>query len=420
MESWKRTHRAVWVANLATAAGMMSFLPFFPSHLEALGVTGKEELAAWTGVVFGSAPLSAALMSPIWGALGDRIGRRLMVLRSMLAITLFVGAMAYVQSPLELLVLRLLQGVFSGFLAPSLTLVSVGAPPGEQGRISSSLQVAMSLGAIAGPLYGEFVRHAAGLRAVYLSVAALSALSALLVYLFASEDASKRQTSEGPVRIGSVLRTSLGDLSELRSNRSLRGAVVLLFWIQFGNGATVPLLELYVRDVGSHFAWVPASTAALYSVPAAMSLVAMPLWGRRGDRRGHFAALLTCAGASGLLLALHALVTGYEDLLVARLLFGAAMAGAGPLAFGVAGAEIPVDRRGGAMGVVFSARALAVSVSAMLGGILAGWLGLRGLFLAGGAVVLWSFWSFSARGESVGNPAPGRADAADSDPGDGR
>ena len=32
--AWKRTHRAVWVANLATAVGMMSFLPFFPSHLE--------------------------------------------------------------------------------------------------------------------------------------------------------------------------------------------------------------------------------------------------------------------------------------------------------------------------------------------------------------------------------------------------
>jgi len=92
---WKRTHRAVWVANLATAVGMMSFLPFFPSHLERLGVHGDARLALWTGLVFGAAPLSAAVMSPIWGALGDRFGRRLMVIRSMVAITVFVGAMPH-------------------------------------------------------------------------------------------------------------------------------------------------------------------------------------------------------------------------------------------------------------------------------------------------------------------------------------
>jgi MFS family permease len=390
---------------------MMSFLPFFPSHLERLGVEGPAALAAWTGVVFGAAPLSAAFMSPIWGALGDRFGRRLMVLRAMLAITVFVGAMAFARSPWQLLALRLLQGVFSGFVAPSMTLVSIGAPATEQGRIAGSLQVAMSLGAIGGPLWGELVRGVAGQPAVYLSVAGLSAFSALLVLLMASEDASKRRPrDEGPLRVGAVLRQSLGDLSELRSSRSLRAAVVLLFWIQFGNGATLPLLELYVRDLGSHLGWLPISTAALFSVPAAMNLLAMPLWGRYGDRHGHSSALLRCALASGLMLALHALVLGYEELLAARLLFGAAMAGAGPLAFGVAAAEIPEDRRGGAFGVVFSARALAVSSSAMLGGALAGWLGIRGLFALGGAAVVLSFWVF-ARPRSLGPQDPPPAGA---------
>ena len=393
---WKRTHRAVWVANLATAVGMMSFLPFFPSHLEQLGVQGEGALALWTGVVFGAAPLSAAVMSPIWGALGDRLGRRLMVLRSMLAITVFVGAMALAQDAWQLLALRLLQGVFSGFVAPSMTLVSIDAPAGAQGRIASSLQMSMSLGAIVGPLWGEFVRGVAGQAAVYLSVAALSLLSALLVLLFASEDASKRRARDaGPLRAWTILHQSLGDLSELRSSRNLRAAVALLFFIQFGNGATVPLFELYVRDLSSHLDWIPASTAALFSVPAAKNLLAMPLWGRYGDRSGHSQALLRCAWTSGLLLGLHALVSGYEDLLLARLLFGLALAGAGPLAFGVAGAEISEDRRGGAFGVVFSARALAVSTSAMLGGALAGWLGIRGLFLCGGAAILFPFWLFA-------------------------
>lgn len=410
MNAWQRTYRAVWIANLATAVGMMSFLPFFPSHLEELGVEGEAAIATWTGVIFGAAPLAAAFMSPIWGALGDRFGRRMMVLRSMFAITLFVGAMAFARDPWTLLALRLGQGVFSGFVAPSLTLVSIGAPAERQGRIAGSLQVAMGLGAVAGPLFGELVREAAGIPAVYLCVALLSGVSGALVLAFASEDHAKRRVHEGGFRVGHLLSASLGDLDELRRNRSLRAAVVVVFWLYFGTGATQPQLELFVRGMDAHFDWVPVSTAALFSLPAAVNLIAMPLWGRVGDARGHSRALALCAAASGVLLVLDAVVVGYEDLLLVRVALGAAMAGAGPLAFGVAAAETPDERRGGAFGLVFSARALAISASSMGGGALVALIGMRGLFAVGGVVVLASLalTSQARDGQSSGvDPDPG-------------
>lgn len=409
MDAWKRTYRAVWLANLVTAAGMMSFLPFFPSHLERLGVEGENALALWTGVIFGAAPLSAAFMSPIWGALGDRIGRRMMVLRSMFAITLFVGAMAFVRDPWTLLALRLAQGVFSGFVAPSLTLVSIGAPAERQGRIAGSLQVAMGLGAVAGPLLGEIVREAAGIPAVYLCVALLSGLSGLLVLAAASEDHEKRQRHAGALSVKGLLSASLGDLGELRTNRGLRAAVVIVFWLYFGTGATQPLLELFVRDLDSHIAWIPASTAALFSLPAAINLLAMPAWGRTGDARGHARALSLCTAITGALLVANAFVVGYEDLLLVRVALGAAMAGAGPLAFGVAAAQTPDERRGGAFGVVFAARALAISASAMAGGGLAGLVGVRGMFALGGVSILGALaWTSRSPDAGAGSIDPAR------------
>ena len=54
MSPWKRTHRAVWVANLATAVGMMSFLPFFPSLVEEVGVEDREAVAARPGMTAGA------------------------------------------------------------------------------------------------------------------------------------------------------------------------------------------------------------------------------------------------------------------------------------------------------------------------------------------------------------------------------
>jgi DHA1 family multidrug resistance protein-like MFS transporter len=385
-QTWKRTFVAVWAANLITAIGMQAFLPFFASHLEALGMRDRDSVALWAGLLFGAAPLSAAIASPLWGALGDRFGRRLMVLRSMLAITVFVGAMAFARSEWELLGLRVAQGLFSGFLAPSLTLVSVQAPPQAQSRVTAWLNTSMVLGAVVGPALGEVLRHQLSLVAVYSVVAGLAGLSAVLVLLLAHE--TPRETTPGePTSIRAILRASFGDIAQLRANPALRSAVVLSFWIQFGLGATNPLLELHVRDLDSLVPSLPVSTSALFSTMAVANLVAMPWWGSIGDRRGAYRALVGCAVGCTAALAAQALASSYEALLLSRIAFGAAIAGSGPLAFGVAAQESSLSQRGGAMGLVFSARCWSIALSSMVGGAAAAVLGVRGLFLANALVL---------------------------------
>jgi DHA1 family multidrug resistance protein-like MFS transporter len=417
MASWRRTFWAVWFANLIAGVAMMSILPFFPVHLEALGLTDRDAIATWTGLLYGAAPLSAAVASPLWGALGDRFGRRLMVLRSMAALFLFVGAMAYATTPWQLLVLRTIQGLCSGFFAPSLTLVSARAPADQQGRVAGAMQAALIGGAIGGPLLGEAVRAALSVQAVYLVVAALAALSAGLVIACVDEDprpATPREPrpAQATGALRRVLSQSLADLHELREKRDLRGAVVLLFWIQFGVGATNPQLELFVRDLPAR--WLPPSAAAAFSVVALANLLALTRWGLAGDRYGSRRVLDWCAAASGLALLVHAVTPTYELLLGARVLLGVATAGSGPLAFGVAAAETATDRRGSAIGVVFSARALAVALSAGIGGWLSAWIGIPALFALGGLVVLLSLAAMRSRESGRASNAGGAACGAES------
>ncbi len=388
----------MWIANAATAVGMMSFLPFFASHVERLGESDPDRIALWAGVLFGAAPLSAALMSPVWGSLGDRVGRRAMVVRSMLAITVFVGAMALARTPTQLLVLRLLQGLFSGFLAPSLTLVSVSAPPHVQGRMAGSLQVALTLGAILGPAWGEVMGRLGGIPLVYASVALLALASSVLVLAFAKEDGLQHRAPLERLSLGVILRATRDDWRALRSNPSLRTAFALSFWLQFGMNATLPLLELYQRSLPSPWGWSAIGAGALFSAAAVANLLGAPLWGRMADRGGAFRALLWCAGACALALALHGAAHNFESLLGVRVLMGLAIGGAGPLAFGVAAAETPVERRGGAFGIMFAARTLAVALAAFSGGLLARWMSMRGLFVASGALLLcYLVWSWRDR-----------------------
>jgi DHA1 family multidrug resistance protein-like MFS transporter len=352
MEGWQRTFRVVFAANLITGIGMMSFLPFFPSLVAELGVEDERLRATWAGVLFGAAPLAAAVMAPVWGTFGDRHGRKPMVVRSMLAITVFVGAMGFARSPWQLLALRIGQGIFSGFIAPSLTLVSVAAPAGRQGRITGALQTATSVGSIA---------------------------------VLAEEDPRLRR-SAGAFSLASIFGSAAQDLAALAANPRLRRAVVLFTCVQFALGATNPSLELFVEDLWRGSPERAGSlTATLFSVLALAFIAATPVWGRLGDRAGHGRALRLSTLFSAATLALHALAPSYVWLLLARIAFGVSSPGASAGAFGIAATDTPAERRGSAMGAVFSARALAASLGALAGGALVPVLGIRGLFACSGA-----------------------------------
>ena len=424
--SWKRTYWAVWVANLVTSIGMMSFLPFFPGHLRELGLTDSGEIAAWAGLIYGAAPLTAGFMMPIWGSFGDRFGRKAMVIRAMLAISLFVGLMQFAETPLQLFLLRVGQGLFSGFVAPSVTLVSVCAPPDRQGEVTGKLQTALALGSIAGPFFGGLLSAAVGVRGVFLWVAIGALTAALCVLFFAREDASHRQkVEEQESRVSSVLGDTWRDLKLLWRNPILRAALIATFFLQLSIGASNPLMELFVADLFESgnaalaARWIPElmggdkssivrlSTSVLFGGMALTVLIGMPLWGRYGDRNGHSRTLAVSVALSGVALLLHAVAPFFGVLLIARLLLGAFSAGVAPSSFGIAASEVAVDRRGGAIGAVVSARTFAVSIGAMLGGQLASVIGIRGLFWIGAAIVL-SSSAISAfakrRGSSRSNP----------------
>ncbi len=385
---WRRTYAAVFVANLITAIGMMSFLPFFPSIVAKLNVDDPGERMLWSGLAFGAAPLAAAVMGPIWGSIGDRFGHKWMLMRALLAISIFVGAMSFVRTPLELFLLRLCQGVFSGFVPPSIALVSVMTPHGKQGRVTGTLQAALPAGMILGPLLGSAVQAHFGILSIFTFVALLSTLSALVVAIFVREDPNVVDTIErfSPT---SVLANTLADLRRILAKPRVRGAIVLLFAVQFGMGATQPQLQIFVEEIWTgDVARIEPLTAWLSSAFAAAGLITTTLWGRVGDRFGHPLVMALAALGVALVVGATAAASTYGILLALRVAAGCTQPGANVAAFGIAATETPDGARGGAFAAVFSARALAVSFGSMAGGAISAWIGLRFLFLASSASIL--------------------------------
>ena len=206
------------------------------------------------------------------------------------------------------------------------------------------------------------------------------------------------------------LRGTVDDQRDVWGNRSLRSALGIVFLLQFGLGSTNPLIELHVRDLlaGERFeasllaslaGWLPGqgraggglalATSLIFTCMAVANLLAMPAWGVLGDRIGHGRALRLAGALTVLALVAQAVSDSYTGLFWARAFMGLSLAGAGALAFGLAAAEVAVDRRGGAMGAVFSARTLAVALGGTVGGLLEGVVGVRGvMWLAAGILAL--------------------------------
>jgi MFS family permease len=145
---------SVWQLNLAALLAVLfvafvgfSFSgPFLPLFVRHLGVTEPRAVARWSGVLMGLGPLSAVVASPLWGRLADRIGGRLLLLRTVVGFAALNALSAMATDVWQLAVLRLLMGALGGFTAVALTLASLSVPPKQTTRAIALVQSTRSWG----------------------------------------------------------------------------------------------------------------------------------------------------------------------------------------------------------------------------------------------------------------------------------
>lgn len=397
MPHWRRNLWVVALANFITMVGMSAFIPFFPDVLRELGMTGDREVKIWSGLLVAVAPLAACVMGPIWGALGDRYGRKLMMVRSLAAIAVFVGLMGLVTSPWAisrlglsgwwltpwpLLILRFGQGVFSGFIAPALTLVTVGAPEDRQNRVTAISQSAVVAGTVVGPALGGQAAEGGGPHLAFLLCAGLAALATGLVAALASEMRRDDLPPSERMPPWHTLRRAWADTHGTLAAGGLLPLMIGLFLVQMASTLVYPVMRLHVE----HFRGIPEerlpSTAAYaFTALALGQILCAPLWARWSDRVGTgrllpFTALLT---------ALVHVPMGFLRSAPAfwglRFLQGAVAAGTVPAAYAHVGRLSTHAQRGGAYGLALSSFQLANVVGPVAGGYLAAAVGTTPLFL---------------------------------------
>src|SRR5690606_28151164 len=178
---WQRTLGVMFVAQLLASVGFSTIFPFLPNYVEHLGVRGGGSLVFWVSAVFSVQAVSMMFAAPIWGAVADRYGRKLMVVRSLIGGAVIILLMGFARSAEELTLLRLIQGLITGVMSASSSLVASVTPRERLGYAMGLMQTANWAGVSVGPMIGGVLEFFFGYRIAFVVTAALLLLGGVLV-----------------------------------------------------------------------------------------------------------------------------------------------------------------------------------------------------------------------------------------------
>ena len=380
----------MWFTELVAIVGFSVVIPLLPLYVRDLGVVDERRVAMWSGAVFSAQAVTMAIFAPIWGALSDRYGRKVMVERAMFAGTIVMGLMGLARSPLQLIVLRALQGALTGTVTASRALVASSAPKDRAGYALGMLQVAVYVGATAGPLLGGVIADAVGYRTPFFVTSALLLVAAIAVAILVREPRRIRDTAErdgARSRSSQTLRQRLfNHLRPVLDSAPILAVLGIGLLIRSAHRMAQPTLPLFVEAVAPPGARIATITGLIIGASAVGGALGGWRLGRLGDRVGYRRIMIACTLGSVVFYAPQSLASRWGWLVPLQLGAGFAMGGI-LSAMGASLATLSPDGREGLVyGVEATALSIAKAIGPAVGSMAAAWFGLWAPFV-GAALV---------------------------------
>jgi len=312
----------VTLSTLAYFLALGALIPTLPRYVEDDLHGGSVAV----GVVVGAFAVSAALLRPLAGRIGDTRGRRVLVIGGSLVMGLSVLAYNLVDGVVALTLLRLATGAGEAAMwVGAATSIQDMAPEDRRGEAASYFSVALYAGLAFGPLIGEALRSGSGYHAVWIFAGGCG----LTASLFGLGTPNDVRGEPQPFRL--LHPAAIGP-----------GSILLLGMLPFIGFAT--FIALYGPTLGIDDV---APFLLLYGV---LVLVIRILGARLPDRLGWPRASsisLVVLGAAGLLLGIWESVSGVW-LAVIALAIGMSLLF--PALFSAAVSAVPEHERGQAVG----------------------------------------------------------------------
>ncbi len=387
MERWQRTLTVMVIAQAFSILGFSFVIPFLPLYIQQLGIHGVAHVTLWAALLSGATAVGMVVMSPIWGILADRYGRKIMVVRAAFSASVLVGLMGLATSVYQLLALRLLQGMFTGTISASQALVSSQTPRNRLGFSLGLMQTAVFVGNSTGPLLGGLVAETVGYRLSFGIGALFLMICAVLVTVFVHEEPRPAAQLDAP-------RPKLwAGMRDVLRVPALLPIVAALFAVQFAVSQVFPILPQFVQALQGSAGHAASATGLILAGAGVAGALSSTAAGWFSDRIGHKAILVTAAAAACVVTIPQAFVTATWQLGALRAADGFALGAMLPSSSAMLASLVRPERRGAAYGLAASANALGIAVGPLTSAGIVAIAGIREVFFSAavllGGISLW-------------------------------
>ncbi len=381
-EAWQRTLWITFFAQIITAIGFSSIFPFLPLYVESLGSTSQLSIEFLAGLVYSAQAFCMMLASPIWGAIADRYGRKLMVQRACFGGVVIIFLMAFVRSAEQLVILRALQGLITGSVAASSALIAAEAPRTQTGYALGLLQTSLGIGVAVGPLIGGAVADAFGYSAAFYITAVLLLVAGFLV-LFGVEE------TYVPTTAPTIdLRGFFSDWRHIFASPGITTAYAMDMITQLARMMVIPIIPIFIQSFLTDLGSVNTITGVVFGVYSASMTLSAIYFGKLGDRVGYRMILIVSLILISIVYLPQAFVNATWQILVLQALAGVGMGAVLPSIGALLAKLTKHGEEGAVYGLSNSLRAGARSVAPLLGAGVASWLNYRATFAFSAAFYL--------------------------------
>ncbi|NUM71290.1 MAG: MFS transporter [Ignavibacteriaceae bacterium] len=378
--SWRRNLIFLCIGQFLAMGGMSCVVPFLPVYIRDLGVSGFDEIAKFSGLVYAAPFLTAFFMQPVWGNLGDRYGRKIMTVRATGGLGIAQLLIAFSPNVYILIMLRLFQGMLSGYNSAAMTLIATNTPSEKQGSAIGYLQSSSNAGIIIGPLIGGVLANYFGIRNVFLIIGVLMFLISVMIWFFVDEEFVKGNTEENHSAMenwGFVLKSNI-----------LMVPSVIILLSSFGLSLIRPVFILFVEKFLSAKGDLVMATGMLYSIMGLFSTFSAALLAKKVDSEKGTGILSAGFIVTGLMYIAHLLVHDVLLMVPIRMMLGFAYGIILPAMFTNISRNTTAERKGGVLGIGTSFQTLGTILGSVLSGGMVSMMGFEIPFILVGVLFM--------------------------------
>lgn len=249
----------IFIQFISMAAMEMS-TPFWVLHLKTI-TQDMDSLIFMSSLVYVSPGLAIMVCAPFWGRLGDRLGHKIMILRALFALGISQFLFFLIFDPWLVILIRVLQGVFSGFITSAQAYALTGSLPEERNKLLSNMQSVTATASLIGPLFGGVIMDYYGFTTIFLVSSFLCMFCFILAFF-----------------LPAIKNFACNDkIKKIKNTKWILSIAIMILLMQSAKMIPQSFFSLYVAEL---FELSNFTIGLIYSSSALTIIISAPLWGK--------------------------------------------------------------------------------------------------------------------------------------------